>query len=131
MAVNATTVLSNGKIVKSVVRENSTCELRLKFYDRNSAQIYSGDLGTATMTLYNEADDSVINSQTAVDVSADFNASGTYSMERQLTVADNAVIDKSPYSLDEWHVAHFVITITDPASTLTEDVRFRVENLKG
>ena len=116
---------------KAVVNEASTCNLRIKFYDRNNTQIYSGDLGTATMTLYNEADDSVINSRTAVNVSADFNASGTYSLERQLTAADNAIIDKSPYSLDEWHVAHFVVTITDPASTLTEDVRFRVKNLKG
>ena len=123
MAVNAT--YENDA---TAINEGSTATLQIKLYDENATQIYSGDITTCVGVLYNEADRTVINSRTAWDLSTDLNASGTYSLDVPLTVLDNIIVKKATMSVDEVHVLSLTVSISDPASTLTEDVRFEVRN---
>lgn len=77
------------------VRENSIAKYTGQLVDEDGAGISSADLNTFTLTLYNLADESIINSRSAQDVlnNNGVTVGATGLITWTITQADNTLVD--------------------------------------
>jgi len=92
-----------------VVREGSTAKYTCTLQDENGTAIEPDDLDTLTLTLYNQADDTIINSRDGQDI---LNANGvTVAAGGALTwimdPLDNVIVVATEPGWNEKHIALF------------------------
>ncbi len=91
---------------ETYIPEKTTQKLTFVVQDENEAAVGSGDITTLTVTLYDEATGTVINSRTDTDIlnanggTLDASGNGTWTMDP----ADNPIINGKAY---EAHIALF------------------------
>lgn len=115
-------------ITSKKVNENSSCRLEFQLLDFDDVGIGASNIDSATMTIYNEYDGTVITEST--DVASDFDGSGNFS--RILTASSNAIINRV-YNHNEFHVCLFEIDVNsvDGTLTLVESVIIQVVNIRN
>jgi hypothetical protein len=126
---------------KIIVKERSEPDTGLLFVDKGGNQIFSDNISSAQMTIYNKADKAVIGGSDR-DVSSYFHNEGevNYTHPRTgktialsatipLTQDDTAIQEENSKERYEIHILHFKIVQISPAKTFTDDVWVYVENL--
>jgi hypothetical protein len=110
------------------IPEKSTALLSFAPKDEDDVALGSSQLTTLTLTLYNDRDETIINSRDAVDVlnanggTLDGDGNGEWKMEE----LDNVIVQSSLTQED--HTAEFAWTYNGGADTGRHRVRLRVEN---
>jgi hypothetical protein len=116
-----------------ITGQDATARIKFTIKDYDDTYIGSGMITTATYSLYNEADGSIINSQSAIDCSSNISATGVLTLI--LGTADNVLVDTSTTDRPpETHVCHFNIVGTDGDSNtvaIRNDVKFQVVDVIG
>lgn len=102
-----------------------------QFVDANGDDITLANLSTFTVTLYNEANDSVINSRNAQNAknANDHTVAGDGSWIVRLQPADNIIVDTDlTKNKDEYHILRLIWTWNDGTADRTgiKHVRFPV-----
>jgi len=113
----------------TTVNEGSSSAFDCYVRDRNNDLVYSDNVDSAVMTLYNKADKSVINDQEDIDISSLFNADGDVSCTIVLTPDDNCIVDTTSNHRYETHSLFLKVVTLSPACTITEEIEFKVRNL--
>lgn len=112
-------------------REHATYTITLK--DESGDAIASADVDSLTLTLYNAADGSIINSRTAQDVlnanNVTFHAT-TGLLTWAVQILDNVIVDTTlATGMYERHIALFTVTWDSEAKSKKHEVIIDVRNL--
>lgn len=109
-------------VLPEEIPEKTTPTLSAEFRDGNNTLIAT--LTTATLTLYNDRDGSIINSRNNFDVSA--SVSGGV-LTFVLATADTAIVDTT--QLTETHIALLQWTWDSGSKSGKHEIEMRVKNL--
>lgn len=117
--------------LKKKAREGNTCEIEFTLVGNDGITVIPvGNITTATLTLRNKSDGTIINSRDEFDVESKIDEVGKFFMV--LAAEDNPIVSSSNLLAEEIHIATIKVVANNGVDdiVLVQNIWITVENLK-